>query len=331
MYAGRRAAARTSFAMLAVATLALAGCGGDSDDAAEPGQASAEPTGKPEVTDISFGILPTPDYAPVQIGITEGFFEDEGLNVTTTIANPGTVVPSLLNGTLTIAGVNWIGFVQAVSQDVPLVGLVESDLGPNNYAEFMVAADSPYQSLADLDGKKIGVVATPGNCDLIPLAQLEEEGSDAKPEFVNLAIPEMGAQISRGGVDAACVPEPTLSALKASGDFRSVGDLFSGDYEGFPIVGFSVAKPFAEENPNTTAALKRALTKATAFAADDDAAVRAALKAFTQIPPAAIDAMVLPEYAPETDPARIERAVELVKSTGTNPDAELPEGSIYGQ
>jgi NitT/TauT family transport system substrate-binding protein len=330
MYSRRRAAARTGFAVLAVAAFALSGCGGDPAPA-EQAEGSAEPTGKPEVTDIAFGILPTPDYAPVQIGITEGFFEEEGLTVTTTVSNPGTVVPSLLNNTLQIAGVNWLSFVQAVSQDVPLVAIAESDLGSRNYAEIMVAADSPYQTMADLDGRKVGVVATPGNCDLIPMAHLEGQGSDAKPEFVNLPIPEMAAQISGGGVDAACVPEPTLSAMKASGDFRSVQDLFSEGYEGFPIVGFSVARPFVEQNPNTAAALRRALGKATAFAAENPDAVRAALKQFTQIPPAAIDAMVLPEYAEETDASRIEMAVELIKLTGTNPEANLPDGSIYGQ
>jgi NitT/TauT family transport system substrate-binding protein len=333
MYAGRRALARTGFAMLAVAAFALAGCTSEAADPPEraEAEASAGPTGEPEVSDITFGILPTPDYAPVQIGITEGFFEDEGLTVTTTVSNPGTVVPSLLNNTLQIAGVNWLSFVQAVSQDVPLVALAESDLGSEGYAEIMVAADSPHQSLADLDGLKVGVVATPGNCDLIPLAHLAGEGSDARPEFVNLPIPEMAAQISRGGVDAACVPEPTLSAMKASGDFRSVQDLFAGDYAGFPIVGFSMARPFAEQNPGTAAALRRALDKATAYAADNPDAVRAALKEFTQIPPEAIDAMVLPEYAEDTDASRIERAVELIKLTGTNPDAEIPDGSLYGQ
>ncbi|MGY1812301.1 ABC transporter substrate-binding protein [Blastococcus sp. SYSU D00820] len=330
MSTSRRSSTRVGLALFAVSALALAGCSGSDSDSGTQ-QAAAEATGEPEVADITFGILPTPDYAPVQIAITEGFFEDEGLNVTTVVSNPGTVVPSLLSGDLDIAGVNWLGFVQAVSQDVPLLAVAESDLGSPGYAEIMVAADSPYQTLADLDGKTIGVVATPGNCDLIPLGHLAGEDSDAQPNFVNLPIPEMAGQISRGGVDAACVPEPTLSAMKASGEFRSVQDVFSGDYEGFPIVGFSMSRAFAEQNPNTVAALSRALENATSLAAENPDAVRAALKEFTEIPPEAIDAMVLPTYAEETDPGRIEQAVELLQQTGTNAEAELPDGSIYGQ
>jgi NitT/TauT family transport system substrate-binding protein len=326
----RRHATALSAVALTTSVLFLAGCAGQSasttgDSGSTP---AAQPTGAPETTDITFGILPTPDYAPIQIALDKGFFEDEGLTVTPEVINPTAGLGPLLNQSTTVQGINWIQFVTSLSQNVPIVGIAGSDVGVPGYAEFMVKEDSPYQTMADLDGKKVAVVTTPGNCDLIPLAQLAEDGSSAKPNFVNLAIPDMPAQLASGGVDAACVPEPTLSALKAQGGFRSIGDLFTGSAEEFPVAGFSTSKAFADANPNTVAALQRALAKARAVAASDDAEVRAALKEFTKIPPAAIDTMILPKFVETITEDDLQHVVDVVKQSGLNPNASLPAGSI---
>lgn len=315
---------------LTASVLFVAGCA--SQNNSPPGDSgsapAAQPTGKPETTDITFGILPITDYAPVQIALDKGFFKDEGLNVKPQVYNPTSGLGPLLNQSITVQGVNWIQFVTSVSQGVPIVGISGADVGGPGYAEFMVKKDSPYQTLADLDGKKVAAVVTPGNCDLIPLAQLAEKGSSAKPNFVNLAIPDMAAQLANGGIDAACVPEPTLSALKAQGGFRSIGDLFSGTAEGFPVVGFSTSKAFASANPNTVAALQRALAKARALAASDDSVVRAALKEYTKIPGAAIDKMVLPKFVKTVTMDDLKRVVDVVRKSGLNPKASIPDGSL---
>lgn len=292
------------------------------------GGSGTDEGGELEITELNVGILPTPDYAPVQIALDNGYFEDEGLTVNAEIFNPSTGLGPLLNQSRHLQGVNWIQFVTSVNQDVPIVGVAPADVGTPGYAEIMVAEDSPYQSLADLDGKKSATVNTPGNCDLIPLAALAKEGETAQPNFVNLAIPEMPAQLARGGVDAACVPEPTLSSVKAEGGFRSVSDIFSGEYEGFPVTGFSASKAFVEANPNTVAAFQRALAKARTDASDDESVVRDALKEYTEIPEAAIEKMVLPRYVETLTEEDLQQVVDVVRDSGLNPEATLPDGVL---
>ena len=306
--------------------LALTGCGSPNGQDGDSPAGSA--SGAPETTDIVFGIVPTPDYAPVQIAIDLGFFEDEGLTVTTEFVSAAQGFGPLLNQSMHVRGSSWLGLIIAINSDVPIVAFAVSDAGTPNYAEFLVKADSPYGSLDDLDNVKVAVVGTSGNCDIIALDALAQQGSDVQPEFVTLNIPDMPAQLSTGGVDAACVPEPTLSLLKADPNFRSIFDVFAGEYEGFPITGFSSSTAFADANPNTIAALQRALAKAREAAAADDTVVRDALKEYTKIPPAAIDSMILPTFVTETDPADLQQVVEAIKGSGALPDATLPEDSL---
>lgn len=322
-----RIARRTLPFVVASLTIALAGCAGGSTAASSVSPSGAH-TGKPEMTDIVIGTFPTPDYAPVQIAIDKGYFKAEGLSVTTQRLNPSAGLGPLLNQSFQIQGLNWVQFVTSVDQNVPIVGIAALDVGTPHYAEIMVKADSPYKSLADLNGKKVGVVSTPGNCDLIPLDLLAKKNETAKPNFVNLGIPDMPGQLARGGVDAACVPEPTLSALNAQGGFRSIDDLFSGAYEGFPVTGISASKAFVDKNPNTVAALQRAIGKARRDAASDDTLVRQALKEYTQIPPAAIDKMVLPKYVDTMTAKDLQQVVDVVKGSGLNPKATLPKGVL---
>ncbi|HXT94228.1 MAG TPA: ABC transporter substrate-binding protein [Trebonia sp.] len=325
----RRGLARAGL-LAAAAALALAGCS-SSGSAANGGTSSAsvQASGKPEVSNITFGILPTPDYAGVQIAIDKGYFKAEGLNVKTTILNSATASADILNNTYQIAGLNWINFIAAVDQGVGLTAVTTADYGVPNYAQIMVSAKSPYHSLADLNGKPVGVVATPGNCDLIPDAQIAATGSSAKPKYENLAIPQMQTEVSNGGVAAACVPQPTLGAMQATGQFRSVDDVFSGKFAGFPIATFVTSKSFAQQNPSTVAALARALSKAAQQASANPGLVRTALKEYTTIPAAAIEKMVLPTYADGIDQSKLQTVVNLIKSSGLDSSATLPTGSVW--
>lgn len=302
-----------------LATVALtAGCGGSSEEASEP---SAD--GALETQSITIGYLPIPGYAPLHVAQEEGFYEDEGLDVTLETMAPGSSVPSIVGGSLDFAGQNWLAIGLAINQGVELQPVAELERGTPEYAEFLVPADSPITSLEDLDGAKVGVVNTPGNCDLIAQAVLRSQDSEVTPEYVNLAVPDMAGTLQRGGVAAACVPEPTLSAMKASGDFRSVFDLFSDDYEDFPVSGVFTSQEFAEANPNTVDAVQRALERANALIQEDEQVVRQAVPQFTSVPAEAADAMVLPTF-PETDFSSLSAVVDLLDESGLASGVEFP-------
>jgi NitT/TauT family transport system substrate-binding protein len=305
---------------LAVATVATALFAGTTVSAA------AEAHGKPERTQVNISILPTADYAPVVLAEKEGYFKDEGLDVTVRKGTTATAVTGLIGDAFQAGGVNWIGFITATNNGVPIVGLGEADRGSPGYTNFLVKADSTIRKPADLVGKKVAVVSVNGNCDILLNAELRQEKVDYKSiHYVRLNIPDMGAMIARGGVDAACVPEPLLSVVKAQGGVRSVMDLFTGPGDDFPITGISVTAEFVKKYPNTAAALQRAIDRGRALAVKDPAKVRAVLPTYTSVTPELAAKLTLPRYPVKSDKARLQYALDMMKSFGiVKPDAKAP-------
>ena len=261
-------------------------------------QPAAAQAGKVEKPNITFGVFPITNYGIVYLSLQQGFFQAEGLNVTPRVmgTNP---VAGIIGGDFDTGGVTWTAFLLATNRGVPLRPLSEADRGAKGQALFMVKNDSPIKTAEDLVGKKIAVVTVGGACDLILNDVLHKKGLDYKSiGYTVLGVPDMAPTVLRGGVDAACIPEPLLSVAQAQGGLRSVFDLFSGEYDRFPLVGFPVTQKFAETNPNTVAALQRALAKGLAFAHHNPDKLRDIYPTFTTLQPELARKIVL-SYTPE--------------------------------
>jgi len=311
---GTRLAALLLIGMTAAAGL-LAGHG--------PAVAQA---GKVEKPDITFGVFPITNYGVVYLSLQQGFFKEEGLNVTPRVmgANP---VAGIVGGDFDTGGVTWMAFLLATNRGVPLYPLSEADRGTQGQALFMVKNDSPIKETADLVGKKIAVVTVGGACDLILNDVLHKRGLDYKSiGYTVMGVPDMAPTVLRGGVDAACIPEPLLSVVQAQGGLRSVFDLFGGEYDRFPLVGFPVTQKFAEANPNTVAALQRALAKGLKFAHDNPDKLRDIYPTFTTLKPELARKIVL-SYTPErSDFTELKKIADLMDRLQMLPgNTKLPD------
>jgi NitT/TauT family transport system substrate-binding protein len=303
------------FIRAGIAALALGGL------AALQTGASAQSFPKPEKTAIVFGIIPTPDYVPVLIGIQRGYFKEEGLDVTTRSVLPAATMPALLSGSLDVSGLNWISTLVAYNRNVPVKIWAESDRGVNHYAEIVVKADSPIKSLKDLIGKKMASPSPPpGNCDIpVRAAMRAAKLDESAVNFIDLAIPQMPGAIASGAIDAACLPEPFLSSVMKTGAIRSIFDVFGGPRVGTPIANYATSSEFASKNPNTLAALERAVAKSMRYCVDHPDAVRAALVAFAKLTPEQAKATVLPTYVTRVDPAAADRLAKTMVEVGVLP------------
>src|SRR5262245_30102412 len=251
-------------------------------------QSLAQP-GPIEKPDITFGVFPITNYGVVYLSIQEGFFQSEGLRVTPRVmgANP---VAGIIGGDFDTGGVTWTAFLVASNRGVPLLPLSEADRGAKGQTWFMVKEDSPIKAVEDFVGKKIAVVTVGGACDLILNDVLRAKGLDYKSiGYTVMPVPDMPPTLLRGGVDVACIPDPIRTVVLQQGGLHQVFDLFSGEYDRFPLVGFPVMQKFAESNPNTVAALQRALAKGLKFAHDNPEKLRAIYPTFTTIKPELAD------------------------------------------
>ncbi len=81
-----------------------------------------------------------------------------------------------------------------------------------------------------------------------------------------------------------------------SNNLRDVLDLFTGPYEDMPIVGYSTTTRFRDQNPNTFAAVQRAMAKALEIAHNDPERARGVLSVYTRVSPDVAKTAVLPAY-----------------------------------
>ncbi len=266
----------------------------------------------PEKPNITIGVFPTTNYGVVYISLKQGFFRDEGLNVTPRVmgANP---IAGIVGGDFDTGGVTWTAFLLATNRGIPLLPLSEADRGAKGQTHIMVKEDSSIKSLDDLVGKKVAVVTLGGACDMIINDKLRERKVDYKKiGYTVMGVPEMAPTLLRGGVDAACIPEPAYTPVAAQGGLRSIYDLFSDEYDKFPLIGFPVTEQFAKNNPNTVAALQRALAKGLAYANNNPQELRAIFPTYTSLSPDLAGKITLSFNPPKSDFSFLKSIADLM-------------------
>ena len=167
---------------------------------------AATATPPSELTPIKVGILPLSGLAPLWYGIEQGYFEDEGLDVTTEIGEGGAALtPAVLNNDYQFAIGEYVSIMQARENNVGIQvvsnltnGADEPDQGIN---ALLVKADSGIDSVEDLAGKTIAVNGLGGVDDVTIKAILDDNGVDPAERRVHRgAVPrhERGRRVRPG-------------------------------------------------------------------------------------------------------------------------------------
>ncbi len=307
-----RPLARACFVIAALSVLATA---------CSSGQANTKVAANGlEKTDLTIGMLPLPEVAPVQIAINRGFFKAEGLNVKhTLIEGGGAALPTLLSGGFDVLHSNYVSAFTAASQKVAdLKVIAEATVATPGSFVLMTAPGSHVTKVEDLKGKTIGVNTKRNVAMLTTSVTLKVHGLDIdrdKIEFAEIPFPNMWQALKSGQVAAAFLPEPFVSAAAADGGVK-LADLMTGPTDSFPIAGYFVTADFASKNPNTVAAFQRALLKAQAIAASDRKAVAEVLPQYTKITAQTAEIMQLPGFPITTNAVRLQRVSDLMSEYG---------------
>lgn len=191
--------------------------------AAESASSDVEQPQPQETVSIRYGMLKS--VSPIFLGIDNGYFADEGLDVSVEFMQSGSDLTPLLASGEFQAGESSAaaGLFNALARDVD-VRIVADDgqLKPDTgVAAMMVRQDlldsGEVTSLADLKGRTIAVTAEGSAMNLLVVQALEKIGM--KPEdvtMVTLAFPAMLAALASKDVDAAMLTEPFIT--QAIGD-----------------------------------------------------------------------------------------------------------------
>lgn len=301
-------------AMLAGSALILASCSSSGDSSAAPTD------GTLEKTEVSVGVLPLADYAAVYWADEKGFFEKEGLTVTLEPIQGGPIgIQKVASGELDFSIANSISATIAQSRKTPIATVAHTASLGDGSGILYVTPDSPVKSLADIDGRTVGVNTT-NNIGDVTIANLaESEGVDIAPRYVEVPFPEMLPGVQAGSIDVGYAPEPFSSAARGAG-MREIADLTTGPNQALPASIFVAGDRFVDANPDTTAAFARAIYAAGADISAHESDFRAWLPGVAKVPAAVAQSMSLPTFATSTNPATMQGVADMLAKQGLVPE-----------
>lgn len=266
--------------LLTMAMVAACGSTGGSDSEETSAAATAatdsgsSEIGDPESTDITlYAVNDLQISAAVMVAETQGYFEDEGLNVEVVyMANVPEIAAVMANGEAKIACANNYSTPSWVSNGVGC-SIVAPTCNMGGTQCLLLREGIEIESAEDLEGLSIGMVS--GSTQYVCFLNMcEALGLDADSfEIVTLQFADQLSALSQGQIDIMAVPEPWVT--KAQEECNATL-LCSGTYSYIPgaesevtwcnlYATLNVNDEWAAENTNTIAHVMMALDKATDF------------------------------------------------------------------
>src|SRR3954471_1213695 len=180
------------------------------------GGTAASSTRRAQLTTITVDTLPIANGLPLDLGIKQGFFSAQGIEIKKNVLQSGNdIVLALANHNGDIGYLGYVPMMIARTQGIPMTLVagseVEGTSTTDNWQNILVKSSSPIRNPADLAGKTIAVNALKGVGEVVIKAALKKVGVD--PSSVHLLavpFPTMRSTLNNGQVDAIWVPEPFL-------------------------------------------------------------------------------------------------------------------------
>jgi NitT/TauT family transport system substrate-binding protein len=261
-----------------------------------PGAAPAPAAPTREPLDVVVAIVSASTaQLPYYVGLKGGFFEQEGIRLTLTLMPTSVGIASAIDGAVgyTTSGGSTIR-AAASGRPIRLIA------GGKNKPDWNLAVRSDIASVADLRGKRVGVLEPTGASTLVTFEVLERFGvAKTDVESINLHNTEgIFAGLVAGAVDGGLISPPfTVYArregLKEIARSADVVEVLQGG------LGTSVQR--LQERPAEIDAVLRGLLRATRALHDDRAlVVRTMAEQFDLDPGIAAD--MYPDVAPTFTP-----------------------------
>jgi NitT/TauT family transport system substrate-binding protein len=273
----------------------------------------------PEQTEITIGVLPIVDVAPVYLALERGFFAAEGLDVSVELVQGGAAaIPALIGGDLDFSYGNWVSFLLANQEGIELRAVAGGVAATPGFTELLALPDSGLAGAPEsLAGTTIALNTLNNIGELAVRSILRASGLDVDDiQLFEVPFPEMGAALERGDVDVIWASEPVPTVVKSDLDAVVVADSFGGEMEGFPVAGYQATADFVAENPRTVAAFQRALAAAAAIGQDEPERLIEVITGYTNLAPEIVGQLSLPRYEASIDAATLERVRDALVEFG---------------
>lgn len=249
-------------------------------------------------------------YLPLYVGMDEGFFEKQGLDLTKESAGSGSVALSAViskSAQFSLHGPEWTAI--AASKGAP----VNTIANVVNGAAVWIAAtpDFKFTSVKDLKGEKVVTGTMPTTSTSLFIKLLKENGMDADKDVQMIQVP-LGTEpgpFAAGQAKVAVMYEPGLDQVVAKGMKVVLG--FPHLYGAY---AFSTITARVDVDPDLAQRLTNGLEMAVRFMHKNTArTVEIAQKQFPTLDPAVVEAAVKRMLADNVYPTSVDITPDALK------------------
>jgi NitT/TauT family transport system substrate-binding protein len=302
---------------------------------------SGVPSGPaPEVSSITLDMVPTADAAGIYIAQDNGYFKQQGLNVTIAPINGGEYgMGDLQTGKAQLVEGNYVSFILAqiagkfaapnptnpaappeASKPIDMRMIADtSQMQAGNQALYVMPS-SGYKTVKDLVKHHVMVgVNTLHNIGSVLLGSLLASngyGVGALGQSPQI-LPKMPDLLDNGAIKAAWLPEPFGTQAQQQYGAVRLADFDQGSLQDFPIGTIVGNASWIQSHPNTVAAFLRAFKEGQNEADTNRAEVEQALLQNKAVPSAEIAAtMTLDTYPLAMDVPVMQRVPDAMYEFG---------------
>ncbi len=244
--------------------------------------------GEKQPNEVTIGYSALRISLPVFVAQEKGFFTDEDLNVNLErfdTAQP--LMSSLVAGNIPIAGytalpITYNAMLRSKTDLYFVTSMLEDQQHRISY--LIVPSDTPQDfSIADLKGKKIGILPTVAYKAWIEEVLRKNNVNPSEVEIVQIAPALSPSALESKQVDALFTNDPAATTVLQ----QKIGRLLSQDVEvpkylGEPFLfgSFNIRKDFAEANPEITEKVISAMNRAVEFVNNDPTEAKKVMKKY---------------------------------------------------
>jgi len=243
--------------------------------------------------EVKIGYLGFVLALPTFVALEKGYFQEQGLKVTATLFESGTIITdALITGRVDVQTGSAIIASWLAEQNMPgtykiFIMYGNRDVLEDNTMALMVAKDSPLKGIMDLKGKRMGTF--PGIASMAMAKAILRNSFNPDKEITITEVPpgNIVQALAAGQIDAYLSPEPFGMIGEAKGVARRLIKsplLLLNLKTPIPGAPFTFNSKFIKEKPLVAKKVKAAYYKAVDFIYSNETEARKFLPKYTNLP-----------------------------------------------
>jgi NitT/TauT family transport system substrate-binding protein len=274
-------------------------------------------------TNVRVSTIPVIDAAPLHVAISKGYFAEQGLEVDLTPSVGGAVgLPAVAAGHMHIALSNIVSIILAAKEGLGFQMIASSSASgdaPPNSAGLVSRKGTTFKTGKELEGKRVAV-NTRNSINWLVVREWVQltGGNPERLTFLEVPFPQMMDTVRGGGVDAAFMVDPFLSAGLGNGTTELVGWPYDTIMKRVPIAQYAATKTFIQANPGVIERWVRGYNKGIDWVNQNKGSEEwvKIVSGFTRMTPDQLKNVAVPVWEKTVDAAAVGKIIVVMRKHG---------------